>query len=438
MKKIIISILTLSVLLGCTPEKTAENFDYLNEAKTFATLLTEAKYEECEQMFGDTVKAALPAVKLKETFEKTIYGCGQYTRISDVQTQYQDGFQIVKVFLEYTQRGVTTQLTFGENGKVEGIWFNYFAVPDESKPLPQNLEEVDVTVGEGDFILNGKITKTKGAQSAVAVVLVHGSGPQDMDETIFSTKPFRDIAWGLGVQGIDVLRYDKRTLVHGEKIDPTKFTVRQETIDDALLAADLLKQRGYEKIVLLGHSLGGMMVPRINEASNGAFAGAVILAGSTRTLTDIVIDQNNNNILLLSLDQQGAAQKQIEDEKQKLLSINGLSEEQLVKETVFGMPALYVKEMNSFDTYALAQKMDIPVLVLQGELDFQVFADKDYKLLQEAFAGNERAEFVLYSGLTHLFTKAPITQTNTVEDYKIKAEVEQKVIDDITVFVKKI
>jgi dienelactone hydrolase len=99
-------------------------------------------------------------------------------------------------------------------------------------------------------------------------VLVHGSGPQDRDETIGPNKPFRDLAWGLASQGIAVLRYEKRTKKHAMKLVLIKntITVKQETIDDALAAVALLRKTERidpNRIFVLGHSLGGMLIPRI-------------------------------------------------------------------------------------------------------------------------------------------------------------------------------
>ena len=68
-----------------------------------------------------------------------------------------------------------------------------------------------------------------------AVVLVHGSGPADRDESIGANKPFRDIAEGLSNKGIAVLRYDKRTKVYGKqllKAGPSAVTVKSDTIED--------------------------------------------------------------------------------------------------------------------------------------------------------------------------------------------------------------
>ena len=71
------------------------------------------------------------------------------------------------------------------------------------------------------------------------VVLVHGPGPNDRDESIYSNQVFRDLAEGLASRGIAVLRYDKRTKVYGEKMSELDFTLQQETVEDAVRAAAL-------------------------------------------------------------------------------------------------------------------------------------------------------------------------------------------------------
>ena len=125
-------------------------------------------------------------------------------------------------------------------------------------------------------------------------MLVHGSGPNDRDETLGPNKPFRDLAWGLADRGIAVLRYDKRTSVYGGKMAGNKnLTVREETIDDALLAVKLLRGRpdiDPKRIFILGHSLGGMVAPRIG-ADDPSLAGLIILAGATRPLPDVAREQ---------------------------------------------------------------------------------------------------------------------------------------------------
>lgn len=62
-----------------------------------------------------------------------------------------------------------------------------------------------VTVGAGESALSGPLSKPAGLVAA-AIVLVHGSGPNDRDETVGPHKPFRDLAWGLAERGASVRR----------------------------------------------------------------------------------------------------------------------------------------------------------------------------------------------------------------------------------------
>ena len=101
--------------------------------------------------------------------------------------------------------------------------------------------EKDFTVGTGEWRLPGTLTLPVGVTKPLpALVLVHGSGPNDRDETILANKPFRDLAWGLASKGIAVLRYEKRTKEYATKLRAAgirDLTVKEETIDDALSAA---------------------------------------------------------------------------------------------------------------------------------------------------------------------------------------------------------
>src|SRR5690606_33004513 len=134
---------------------------------------------------------------------------------------------------------------------------------------PARFSEREATVGSGTWALPGTLTLPKKEGKFPAVILVHGSGPNDRDETLGPNKPFRDLAHGLATRGIAVLRYDKRTLVHPKALASevgAALTLREETIDDALAAAALLRtipEVDASKIFVVGHSLGGTAIPRI-------------------------------------------------------------------------------------------------------------------------------------------------------------------------------
>ena len=156
-----------------------------------------------------------------------------------------------------------------------------------------HVVERDTAVVTGKIRLPATLAIPSDASHAPGIVLVHGSGPNDRDETVGANKPFRDLAHGLAERGIVVLRYDKRSKVAPLSFMGRPFTVDDEVVDDALSAAALLRglpEVDPARVVVLGHSLGGMLAPRIGERDT-ALAGLVILAGATRPLTDMLEEQ---------------------------------------------------------------------------------------------------------------------------------------------------
>src|SRR6202008_4493727 len=121
----------------------------------------------------------------------------------------------------------------------------------------------------GKFELPGLLTYPSRMDYPVpAVVLVHGSGPHDADETIGPNKPFADLASGLASRGVAVLRYVKRTKQYPHCAQEKNFTYNQETVEDAAAAGhSLLGQDCVDaaKIFVVGHSLGATLAPRIAQ-----------------------------------------------------------------------------------------------------------------------------------------------------------------------------
>ena len=104
------------------------------------------------------------------------------------------------------------------------------------------MSEEKIIIGEGtEFPLNGILTLPENFEKPVpAVVFVHGSGSSNMDEKVMKLTPFKDLAEGLGKLGIASVRYDKRSFAHPMKMMKKDLTVREEVIEDAVLAAEML------------------------------------------------------------------------------------------------------------------------------------------------------------------------------------------------------
>ena len=129
------------------------------------------------------------------------------------------GSPIYYVDLKFANYTLQLVVVINEDGLCSGIHFKPAPAPQVSfqgKELDKTkVEEKDIVINSGKFQLPGTLSMPKDVVGNVPVViLVHGSGPHDRDETIGPLKPFRELAWGLAEQGIAVIRYDKRTYVY--------------------------------------------------------------------------------------------------------------------------------------------------------------------------------------------------------------------------------
>jgi dipeptidyl aminopeptidase/acylaminoacyl peptidase len=247
------------------------------------------------------------------------------------------------------------------------------------------------------------------------------------------------LSWGLASKGVAVLRYEKRTKQYANQLVEIKneITVEQETIEDAIAAVTLLQsipEIDKSKIFMLGHSLGGMLIPRIAQKSN-QIAGFVIMAGTARPLEDVIYEQF---AYIFSLDGQLS-----EDEKNKLNELEAqikmvkstnLSKDTSSEKLPLEVPASYWLDLRGYDPAKLAADLKKPVLILQGERDYQVTMD-DYKRWKDALSEHQNVTFKLYKNLNHLFIEGE--GKSTPSEYEKPGHVHETVVQDITDWIKK-
>lgn len=269
-----------------------------------------------------------------------------------------------------------------------------------------------IVIGQGTkFPLKGMLTLPGGSGPFPAVVLVHGSGSSNMDEKVGKLTPFRDIALGLAERGIATVRYDKRSFAHGLKmiLGKTPITVREEVIEDALLAAQLLRSDpriDSGRVFLAGHSMGGMLAPRI-ECEGGDFAGLILLAGTPRPLEEVLLAQTEEMLSSLSGLSKTIGQKQFANLQKTFAGLYDLSDEEAKKKKLGGGTTLYYfKEMGQPTVADWLARTRKPMLIAQGELDCQVKADVDFARYRELLGNRDNVTFRLYPGLNHAFVPA--------------------------------
>ena len=304
-----------------------------------------------------------------------------------------------------------------------------------------------ITIGTGtEWELAGKLTLPKNIDGKIpAVVLVQGSGSSDMDETIFDNRPFKEIAEYLSTNGISVIRYNKRSYTHGFKMvgDDHSFTVWEETIEDAILAAEILKadpRIDENRVFILGHSLGGMLAPRIH-AMGGDYAGIIIFAGSPRFLLDIMKDQGE--LALKSMPEGDEKEKATKDNNELIISIEEgilLPDEEakrIVPEGMGGISAYYFKDLHENPLARYIVETTVPFLVMHAAEDLQVYTDKDFNAYKTLLADHSNATFKLYDGLNHLFMPARTDDiAKLFDEYRVKANIDEQVLSDIAEWIK--
>jgi dienelactone hydrolase len=302
------------------------------------------------------------------------------------------------------------------------------------------FREQEVTVGAGtEWALPATLTLPTGTGPFPGVVLVHGSGPNDRDETIGPNKPFQDLAQGMASQGIAVLRYDKRTRVHGSKMATlTNMTVKEETIDDALAAVAVLRnteQIDQKRVFVLGHSLGGMLVPRIGLADQqGSIAGLIVLAGATRPLEDEIARQYEY-LYGLSGPLTPKQKEEIEGYKQQAARIKQLTAADLksTERILFATPSYWL-DLRGYFPPDVALKLKQPMLILQGERDYNVTMDAFHDW-QRVLGKRPDVTFKSYPKLDHLFLEGSGPASDA--DYARPRNIPKYVIDDIASWIKK-
>lgn len=413
----------------------------VEKSEKFSEQMATGNFERVANEFTDEMEQQLTVDQLRAVWHNTASDIGQYQGIYKTEVSIRNNQANVAVVLNYERRGLTVILNYDANNQINGLFIRYSALPvSHEAKAHEKFEESEILIGSGEVRLKGLFTLPTGVKHPSIVILLHGSGPADMDGTIgmAANKPFQDIAHGLAEQGIASIRYNKRTWQYPE-LFTNDSTIQDEVVDDAMAAIQYAKHSNLinpQKIYILGHSMGGMLSPYIAKVSKDV-AGIIVLAGSPRKLEDIILSQN---IALINANadqsQKDAIMSQLELEIAKVKAIKPTD----APTTILGVSSSYWSSLNEINTPLICKELQIPMLIMQGERDFQVLADVDYKMWQELLQGRDNVEFNLYKGLNHLFMPVNGAQEITTFQtaYDASNHVDKAVIVDIAEWIHKL
>ena len=443
MKKMIAVILAMVLALAAcgiaSAERETRKMETAADADEFIAAFLGEHPEDLEGVWAFSVQmeAALRQMGGIAGMAKQLAALGTPENILPAYEGEAGGLKVFYIPCAFSAMQVDLVLAV-QDGVIAGLQTGPYSGGKEEKTesdLYDNLELALPVPSLGE--LPGILTVPKGEGPFPAVVLLQGSGASDKDESIGNLKPFRDLAEGLAAEGIAVYRFDKRSYVYGaELMTNRQITLADEYLEDAVNAVQLLARQDRidpDRIFVLGHSLGGNAVPAAaRELENAPVkaCGFIMMAASPRPLDVLMREQYD---FLYSLMPEITAEQQAEKdamfaELDKLRDPDALAEEDMVA----GVYSAYWKWLADYDILQAAKDITRPVLLLQGEEDYQVTLE-DFGIWKDALGEKENWQMISYPGLTHVFTAG--RKTEGAEVYSRPGRMDTRVIQDIADFI---
>ena len=277
---------------------------------------------------------------------------------------------------------------------------------DPEPPYAYQVEEVSFLNKDANNIkLAGTLTLPPGIKNPPVAVLISGSGPQNRNEELLNHRPFLVLADHLTKNGIAVLRYDDRGV--GESEGNYGNATSEDLATDAAAAVAYLKSRSDvdgNKIGLIGHSEGGLIAPMVIADYQDDVAFFISLAGPGVSGKEVLLPQLKKIAIL-----NGASEELANYENQmfktvfeKINNHPKLSQaemskeiEEIISDFVANGSKDFKKGYNQETQQSIAQqfsqdwmrffithdptndlqKVDVPTLLLNGSLDYQIIPE---------------------------------------------------------------
>lgn len=409
--------------------------DPAGAARKALDLLLAEKYPELRTLLTVQGRERLTEDALRNQIGGRIRTFGQLSSIGEPLTGKDGSDTLVSFPLRFAAMNVNIQFTLSRSLQVASLSFRPADAPLpklwQRPPYshPESFTERELTVGSDSWKLGSTLTLPVGKGPFPAVVLVHGPGPNDRDESIYSNRVFRDLGEGLASSGIAVLRYDKRTFAYADKMGDLEFTIEQEIVEDAARAVALLRTQteiAADRVYILGHSLGGYALPRI-AAHDRKLAGLIFLAANARPIEDVALEQNDY-VAHLNGEPTPQVQQRLEALKAEVARVKSLQPGRPAPQVLMGLPGAYLLDLKGYDPAARAKQLGIPMLFLQGGRDFQV-TGKDFEIWKTALHGRNNVTSKQYPRLNHLFMSGD--GPSSPAEYLKAANVDADVVSDI-------
>ena len=266
------------------------------------------------------------------------------------------------------------------------------AMPENERP--SGVSESEYSFSSGDLTIHGTLTTPEAGAGDQAVLIVAGSGPTDRDgnqATGLRTDVYKLLAWELASHGFASLRYDKRGLSPDHDFAFNEVVLGDYISDAANGANALLAERGFNEVILLGHSEGGIIVTAAADEVPH-LAGVILMATPGRDLVELIREQVARQV-------DAETMADFNQQFDSYLAGRDYTAPQGLEVLLAPVNQRFTASLVDYNPAELAAELEGPVLILQGTEDPQVSV-RDAELLSAALPS---ATVVITEGTGHLF-----------------------------------
>lgn len=246
-----------------------------------------------------------------------------------------------------------------------------------------------------DQYTEGTLTLPADTTNLPLVIFIQGSGPTNRDgnQPMMKNDGIKKISHGLAQNGIASFRFDKR-IFKMQKLGLREQDLRFEHFSEDVknVIEHFRQEENFSKFILAGHSEGSLIgILAAGEADIDAF---ISLAGAGKPIDKIIVEQ---------IAKQSASLSENAREAFEIIRANGSTANYSpYLESVF-RPSVqpYMASWMKYEPAEELAKLEIPVLIVNGDFDLQVDVE-DAKLLKEA---KPDAQLVILDKMNHIFRK---------------------------------
>lgn len=366
--------------------------DSLEEQSSyFAEQIVAGMMDRVWEHFTGSLAGQMPIDILQASWDSVVAGATGYQGVESAQGSESGGMRVVLVTLRYAgNQGKTIRFVYNEQGEIAGIWFDTArlerAATGESVTAVSDYEETEFTVGKEPWLLSGKLTLPVGQERPPVVILLGDGTDVDMDGTVGAAgnKPLRDLAQGLGAQGIASLRYSMRGCQYRDALpkDSGIYDLLLEDIGCAVAGLYNDQRIDRERIYIAAMGNSAAYVPAMVADKPNRIAGAVLMGAKPVFFS------------------QTFYAKKTEEQK-----------------TVVSDPKYFIDKNSTF-----------PLLLIQGEADVETDMD-DFEQWKALWKGRAHTTYRSFDKLNHYLM--PATGAAGRADYDKKGSVNPAVIQTI-------